>query len=79
MYVQLSIDINISLASRGQTLLSRRGVIAFNISAPLEKGSGRFHKVYFRIYKCVDLFTYPMCLMFIAAVCGHVLFKSEVV
>ena len=29
-----------------QTLFLRRGIIAFSISAPLEKGSGRVYRVY---------------------------------
>ena len=35
-----------TLVSRSQTLFSRRGVIAFSISALLEKGSGRVYRVY---------------------------------
>ena len=31
------------LVSRGQTLVSRRGVFAFSISAPHKRGSGRVH------------------------------------
>ena len=34
------------LVLHSQTLFSHRGVIAFNISAPLEKGSGIVHRVY---------------------------------
>ena len=34
------------LVSCSQTLFSRRGVIDFSISAPLEKGSGRVYRVY---------------------------------
>ena len=35
-----------NLVSRGQTLFSRRGVIACSISAPREKGSGMVHRYY---------------------------------
>ena len=34
------------LVSLSQTLFSRRGIITFSISAPLEKWSGRVYRVY---------------------------------
>ena len=37
---------SLDIVSRSQTLFSRRGVIAFSISTPLEKGSGRVYRVY---------------------------------
>ena len=58
-YSQLSACQGDMLVSRSQTLFSRRGVIAFSISAPLEKGSGRGLQglLGFHTYECVDYST----------------------
>ena len=45
----ISTDIEVPLCSlvlRSQTLFSRRDAIAFSISAPLEKGSGRIYSTH---------------------------------
>ena len=38
----------VTVVSRDQTLLSHKGIIAFNTSAPLQKGPGRAHRAYSR-------------------------------